>query len=99
WDFVREAIHALDIVDELRHSGIIERMTNPRDVELREMMVDGLPYRHHSAASAACGAVSRTPWLSALREYSSMRRSISGRKCRNKPCTGQAAPSPKAQMV
>src|SRR5262245_12113150 len=33
-DFVRQAIYSLDIVDEFRHPRIIERVTNPRDVEL-----------------------------------------------------------------
>ncbi len=50
---------------------------------------------HWSHSAATRTALCR----SALRVYSSMRRSISGRKCRSRPCTGQAAPSPNAQMV
>ena len=44
-------------------------------------------------------ASSTAPRLVALAVYWSMRFSISGRKLRIRPCTGQAAASPKAQMV
>src|SRR4051794_28689213 len=49
-------------------------------------------HRPHSAATrtgSGCG----------FAEYWSIRFSISGVKWRSRPCTGQAAPSPKAQIV
>jgi hypothetical protein len=49
----------------------------------------------HQLYSAA--AATGSGWGFAV--YSLMRRSISGRKWRSRPCTGQAAPSPKAQIV
>src|SRR5262249_4358635 len=91
-----EAVHHRQVIREIRHARILDLVADAPDVELRKMMVWGLLHGHYSAA---CGTGSRAPRLSALREYSSMRRSISGRKCLSKPCTGHAAPSPKAQMV
>src|SRR4029453_16085847 len=90
---VRQALPQGQIVREIRHARVVDLITNATNIELRKMMVRGLTHRAHSAASRTA------PLASALRVYSSIRRSISGRKCRSKPCTGQAAPSPKAQMV
>src|SRR5262245_39629838 len=88
-----QAIHQGQIIGEIRHARIVDLITNATNIELPKVMVRGLTHGAHSAASRTA------PFASALREYSSIRRSISGRKCRSKPCTGQAAPSPKAQMV
>src|SRR6185437_13560074 len=82
-----------EVIGEIGHARIVDLVADAADVQLRQMMIRRLLHDPYSAASrtAPCG--------SALRVYWSMRRSISGRKCRSRPCTGQAAPSPKAQMV
>src|SRR5882724_13689352 len=58
-----------------------------------------LRHRPHSAATICAGSRMPASSISALREYSSMRSSISWRKCAIKPWIGQAAASPSAQMV
>src|SRR4029077_18267520 len=63
----------------------------PEDARLR--------HRSHSAATICAGSRMPASSTSALREYSSMRASISWRKCAIKPWIGQAAASPSAQMV
>src|SRR5690348_2314155 len=86
-----QAVHHREVVGEIRHARIADLVSDAADVQLRKLVIGRLLHDPHSAATGSCA--------SALREYSSMRRSISGRKCRSSPCTGQAAPSPKAQMV
>ena len=54
-------------------------------------MTDRVHLAHSAATETGSGC--------GLAVYWSMRLSISGRKWRSSPCTGQAAPSPKAQMV
>src|SRR6185312_4367613 len=93
WRPLRQPVHQRQIVREIGHAPIVDLVTDATDVELCKLMVGWLLHGAYSAASRTA------PCESALREYSSMRRSISGRKCRSNPCTGQAAPSPKAQMV
>lgn len=51
----------------------------------------GAPLRHSAATASGRGAVARA--------RRAMRASISGRKCRMSPWIGQAAASPRAQMV
>jgi hypothetical protein len=41
-DLVSEPVHALDVVDEFAHAQIIERISNPRDVELGQLMMGRL---------------------------------------------------------
>src|SRR5262245_8775238 len=92
WRPLGQTVHQREIVREVRHARIVDLETDAADIELRKMMIGGLLHHRYSAAW-------RTAPVSGLRKYSSMRRSISGRKWRSRPCTGQAAPSPKAQMV
>src|SRR5262249_1873887 len=73
WRPLGQSGHQREIVREVRHARIVDLKTNAADIELRNMMIGGLLHDHYSAAS-------RTALVSALREYSSMRRSISGRK-------------------
>src|ERR1700738_1558871 len=58
-----------------------------------------LRHQHHSAATICAGSRMPASSISALCEYSSMRASISWRKCAIRPWIGQAAASPSAQMV
>src|SRR5262249_4022951 len=87
-----QPVHEREIVDEFRHTRIASLVTQAADIELREVkLCHGLClcYSAATATGSGCG----------FALYSSMRRSISGRKWRSRPCTGQAAPSPNAQMV
>src|SRR5580692_4722504 len=88
-----DAVHQGKIIGEIRHARIVDVVANAADIQLRKMMIEWLLHGSYSAATRAA------PFASAWRVYSSMRRSISGRKWRSRPCTGHAAPSPKAQMV
>src|SRR4029077_6946022 len=36
-DLLRELVHTLDVLDKLGHARIVERIANPRDVELGQM--------------------------------------------------------------
>src|SRR4029078_8535124 len=65
-----KAVHHRQVISEIRHARILDIVPDPPDVELRKMMVGQLLHGHHSAA---CGTGSRTPWLVAFREYSSIR--------------------------
>ena len=49
-----QPVHALDILDELAHARIIERIADPRDVELGEMAV---AFRHAADSLGAQRAV------------------------------------------
>src|SRR4029077_880420 len=91
-----QSIHEVEIVHEIGHARIVGPIVKPTDVELCE--VARVVHSSYSAASVTGGG-SKTPMVSGLAVYRSIRRSISGRKWRSKPCTGQAAPSPKAQIV
>src|SRR5262249_9086470 len=89
---LREAVHQRQIVHEIRHARIIDGITNPSDIELRQIELRRVLHRCHSAATctgSGCGLAA--DW--------SIRRSISRRQWRRNPWTGHAAPSPKAQMV
>src|SRR4029077_15422383 len=90
---IGNAVHQSKIVGEIRHARIVDLVANTADIQLREMMVGWLLHGSSSAATRAA------PCGSLLRVYSSMRRSTAARKWRSSPCTGHAAPSPKAQMV
>src|SRR5689334_6468379 len=94
-----QAVDQCEIVREVGHARIVDLVADAADIQLRKLRVRGLLHLAYSAATASSGFGSRTPCESAWRLYSSMRRSISGRKCRSRPWTGQAAPSPNAQIV
>src|SRR5580693_6999130 len=68
------AVHHGKIVGEIRHTRIVDLVANAADVQLRKMMIGWLLHGSYSAATRAA------PCGSALRVYSSMRRSISGLK-------------------
>src|SRR5882757_9464816 len=63
----------------------------PEDARLRHQV--------HSAATICAGSRMPASSTSAFREYSSIRSSISWRKCAIRPWIGHAAASPSAQMV
>src|SRR6185437_11090063 len=74
------------VVAEMRHldAGMLAGLQHRRIGRNLDLDAVDLELRHRPY-SAACGAEAR---------YCAIRRSISGRKCRIKPCTGHAAASP-----
>jgi hypothetical protein len=41
-NLIGKSVHPIDVFDELAHARIIERIANPRDIELGQMMTGRL---------------------------------------------------------